>query len=218
MELALARTRVRAPFGGRIASVRVVPGHQVNPGDELLTVLDIDPVRVEVQVLESEVGHLRAGASAAITFAAFPGETFTGRIETINPQVDEVTRQAKVTVTVPNRDGRILPGMYAEVILDSRRLPDRLLVPVSAVLERDVDRRTMLFVFSGQGTDGIAEWRYVTPGRSNSRFVEILAEPEAGIGTVAAGEIVLVGGHRSLTHGARVRLTENAVAEGGRPR
>lgn len=215
-QLALERSRVTAPFGGRVASVRVVPGQQVNVGDELLTVVDLDPIRVEVQVLESEVGHLRAGGSAAVIFAAFPGETFTGRIETINPLVDQNTRQAKVTVVVPNRDGRILPGMYASVVLDARRLPDRILVPRSAILERDVDRRTMLFVFSGQGTDGVAEWRYVTPGLGNSKYVEIVANPETGM--VEPGEIVLVSGHYTLTHGARVRLTENAAAEGGRPR
>ena len=215
-ELALARSRVRAPFGGRVASVKVVPGQQVNAGDELLTVVDLDPIRVEVQVLESEVGHLRAGGGAAITFAAFPGEPFSGRIATINPLVDQTTRQAKVTVVVPNPNGRILPGMYANVVLDARRLPDRILVPRSAILERDVDRRTMLFVFSGEGTDGVAEWRYVTPGLGNSTYVEIVENPDTKM--VEPGEIVLVSGHYTLTHGARIRLTENATAEGGRPR
>lgn len=216
-ELALERTRVVAPFAGRVASVMVVPLQQVSVGDELLTVVDIDPIRVEVQVLESEVVHLRAGGGAAITFAAFPGETFRGRISTINPIVDD-TRHAKVTVTVPNDDGRILPGMYANVILDARRLPDRILVPRSAILERDVDRRTMLFVFDGEGTEGIAEWRYVTPGLGNSTHVEIIENPEQGISIVEPGEIVLVSGHYTLTHGARIRLVENVAVEGGRPR
>ncbi|MGD8278381.1 MAG: hypothetical protein PVH00_10165, partial [Gemmatimonadota bacterium] len=84
--------------------------------------------------------------------------------------------------------------------------------------ERDVDRRTMLFVFDGEGTEGTAEWRYVTPGLRNSKYVQIIEDPEPGIGVVEPGEIVLVGGHYTLTHGARIRLTENAAAEGGRPR
>jgi HlyD family secretion protein len=217
-ELALERTRVTAPFGGRVASVKVVPGQQVNVGDELMTVLDLDPIRIEVQVLESEVGNLRTGGGAVLTLAAFPGEAFHGRVETVNPLVDETTRKAKVTVSVPNRDARILPGMYANVVLDARHIPDCILVPVSAILERDIDRRTMLFVFDGQGTDGAAEWRYVTPGLRNSKYVQIIENPEPGIGVVKPGEIVLVGGHYTLTHGAPVRLTANAAAEGGRPR
>lgn len=217
-ELALARTHVTAPFGGRVASVKVVPGQQVNVGDELMTVLDLNPIRVEVDVLEANVGKLKAGGGAVLTFSAFPGETFHGRIETINPLVDDVLRHGKVTVSLPNPDARILPGMYANVVLDARHIPDCLLVPVSAILEREVDRRTMLFVFNGEGTEGTAEWRYVTPGQRNSKYVQIIENPEPGIGTVKAGEIVLVGGQNTLQHGTPVRLTENAAVEGGRPR
>jgi len=74
----------------------------------------------------------------------------------------------------------------------------------------------MLFVFSGNGTEGTAEWRYVTVGLGNSRYVEIIDNPETKM--VEPGEIVLVGGHMTLTHGARIKLTENAAVEGGRPR
>jgi RND family efflux transporter MFP subunit len=216
-ELNLARTKVIAPFGGRVASVKVVPGQYVNAGEELMQVLEISPIKVEVQVLESEVGHLAAGGGARMTFAAFPGETFTGRIETINPLVDNVTRQSKVTVSVPNPGGRILPGMYANVVLDARHISNSILVPRSAVLERDVDRRTMLFVFDGEGQEGLAEWRYVTVGLGNSQYVQILESEETDM--VRPGEIVLTEGHMMLTHGARVQLTENVRAvEGGRPR
>ncbi|NIP83300.1 MAG: HlyD family efflux transporter periplasmic adaptor subunit, partial [Gemmatimonadetes bacterium] len=54
--LELARTRVRAPFPGRVASIEVVEGQRVSPGDSLMTVVDLDPIKVEVQVLEAEVG------------------------------------------------------------------------------------------------------------------------------------------------------------------
>ncbi len=213
-ELNLSRTRVLAPFGGRVASIAVVSGQHVNSGDELMTIVDLDPIRVEVQVLESEVGYLSAGGTARIVFAAFPGETFEGRIATINPLVDQQTRTARVTVVVPNPGARILPGFFADVTLDARRLPDRVMVPRRAVLERD--GRPMLFVFSGEGTTGVAEWRYVTPGLGNSMVVEILDHPETKM--VEAGEIVLIDGHYTLTHGARIRITENVAAEGGRPR
>lgn len=217
-QLNLERTRVLAPFAGRVASVKIVAGQQVSQGEELLTVLDIDPIKVEVQVLESEIGYLAAGRGAKVSFAAFPGETFNGRISTINPLVDEKTRAAKVTILVSNRQGRILPGFYAKVSLDARRIPDVLLVPRSAILERDVDRRTLLFVFNGEGDTGTAEWRYVKVGRGNANLVEIvLDDPDPQFKRVEPGEIVLVRGHTTLTHGARVRLADNAAAEGGRP-
>jgi HlyD family secretion protein len=209
----LERTEIRAPFAGRAASVKAVDGQNARVGDELLTVVDLDPLRVEVQVLEGEVGLLSQGNHARIRFAAFPGETFLGRIETINPVVERETRTARVTVTIPNPDGRILPGMYARVSLEARKFPDRILVPRSAVLERD--RRTMLFVFEGEDDVGLAKWRYVTTGFSNDSVIEIVQNPETEM--VEPGERVLTDGHYTLIHDARVRIVESVASEGGRP-
>jgi len=175
--------------------------------------VDLNPIRVEVQVLESEVGLLAAGRRAVVSFAAFPGEQFVGRVATINPMVDRDTRTAKVTVTIPNPDGRILPGMYARVALEARKFPDRILVPRAAVLERD--RRTMLFVYEGDGPTGLAKWRYVTTGLANDSLVEIVPNPETEM--VQPGEQVLVDGHYTLIHDARVRLVANVRESGGRP-
>jgi RND family efflux transporter MFP subunit len=214
-KLDLSRTELRAPFGGRVASVKVVPGQWVTQGTELLTIVDINRIKVEVQVLEGEVGLLTPGRSARVQFAAFPAEVFRGRIETINPIVDK-TGFAKVVVSLPNPGGRILPGMFARVSLDARQLPDRIMVPRTAILERD-DRRKMVFVFKGEGTRGQAEWRYVTTGAENETMVEIVENPETFM--VKPGEIVLTAGHHTLTHDARIRLVQNtAREEGARPR
>ncbi|MFQ6046897.1 MAG: efflux RND transporter periplasmic adaptor subunit [Gemmatimonadales bacterium] len=212
-QLELERARVRAPFGGRVADLQVVAGQWVNAGDELLTVVDIDPIKVEVQVLESEVPLLAEGRGATISFAAFPGETFSGQIATINPLVESGTRTARVTVEIPNPEGRILPGMYARVSLEARKLPDRVLVPRSAILERD--RRTMLFVFEGENDVGYAKWRYVTTGLANDSLVEIVENSETDM--VAPGEWVLTDGHYTLIHDAYVRLVQSVRAAGGRP-
>ncbi len=211
--LELTRTNIQAPFAGRAASIRVVEGQFARIGDELLTVVDLDPVKVEVQVLEGEVGYLDPGRRASVSFSAFPGETFIGRIETINPVVEQQTRTARVTVLVPNPDGRILPGMYARVSLEAQTFADRLLVPRAAILERD--RRTMLFVFEGEGSEGLAKWRYVTTGLMNDSLVELVPNPETDM--VEPGEIVLVDGHYTLTHDAPIRLVTDVRAAGGRP-
>ena len=143
-----ARSRVDAPFGGRVADLRVVPGQHVNAGAELLTIVDLDPIKVEVNVLEAEIGLLGEGRRASVRFAAFPGESFEGRIATVNPVVDPEKRTGRVTVLLPNRVGRMKPGMYAEVSLAATSFADRLLVPRAAILERgEGRRRTMLFVY-----------------------------------------------------------------------
>ncbi len=207
-ELDLERTAVRAPFPGYVADLRVVEGDHVAAGAELLTLVDLDPIKVEANVLEREVANISPGRGVRVTFAAFPGELFEGRVETVNPVLSS-DRTARVTILLPNPGGRIRPGMYASVNLEAEGLPDRVLVPRSAILERD--SRTMLFVFE----EGRARWRYVTTGRENDEFVEILENPDTDI--VRPGEVVLTNGHQYLFHEAPVRLVENVAAEGGRP-
>lgn len=213
-ELQLDRTRVAAPFGGRVADLQVVEGQYVTPGTELMTIVDLDPIKVEAQVLEAELGSLAAGRRAEVSFAAFPGEVFVGRIETINPIVDPDSRTGRVTILLSNPRGRIKPGMYAEIALDAEALPDRVMVPREAILERD--GRPMLYVYEEEERGGVAKWRYVNPGRANDTYFEVLPEgPEQGF--VEPGEIVLVDGHHYLAHDTAVRLVENVAAEGGRP-
>ncbi len=213
--LDLSRTRSAMPFGGIVASIKVAAGQYIRAGDEILTLQALDPIKVEVQVLESEIGYLARGREAIASFAAFPGERFIGRIETINPIVESATRTARVTVSVPNHTGRILPGMYARVALAAREFSNRTLAPRSAILERD--RRPMLFVFEAEGAagEGRAKWRYVTTGLANDSLVEIVEHPETQ--TVQPGEIVLTGGHYTLIHDAKIRVVTNAQAAGGRP-
>jgi len=156
------------------------------------------------------VVHLSEGRQATLVFTAFPGETFTGRIETINPVVDPQTNTARVTVHIPNPDGRIKPGMYAEADLEAQQFADRILVPKTAIRETD-DRRYFLFVLE----NGRAKWRYVTLGLENDYYVELRESSETE--WVTPGEIVLVDGHQMLPHDAAVELVDDPAAAGGRP-
>lgn len=215
----LERTRVSAPFAGRVADLRVVEGQWVQAGTELLEVADLDPIRVDVHVLETEVPSLAPGRPAAVTFAAYPNEVFRGRILTVNPRVEQDTRTARVSVEVANPGGRILPGMYAHVALDALRFPDRVLVPRSAILERDhtrANRGSMVFVYEGDERQGRAKWRYVTTGMENDSLVEIVPDPDTEM--VEPGEVVLTNGHHTLIHDAAIRVVESVRTESeGRP-
>jgi RND family efflux transporter MFP subunit len=210
-EITLSRATVRAPFPGRVADLQVVEGQHVSPGAEVLTLVDLNPIKVEVQVLEAEIGYLAEGRRATVSFAAFPGETFTGRIATINPVVDPDTRTARVTLLLNNADGRIKPGMYARVSLEAQYFPDRIIVPRTAILERD--RRPMLFVYEGDSTRGRAKWRYVTTGLVSDSLVELVPNEETSM--VEPGEVVLVDGHFYLQHDAPVQLVEALSAGQG---
>jgi len=208
----LDRTTVLSPFGGRVADLQVVLGQWVSSGTDLLTVVDLNPIKVQVHALERELPLLAEGRLARATFTAFPGETFQGRVATINPRVDPENGMGRVTVLFDNPDGRIKPGMSAQVIIDAQAFADRVLVPREAILERD--GRLIVFVFKPDGANGRADWRYVTTGRENENLVELTRGDE---GFVDPGEIVLTEGHHYLAHDAAVRLVDDPSREGGRP-
>lgn len=210
-QLNMEKTRITAPFGGRIADLRVVEGQYVGAGTELLTVVTLDPIKVSVSVLEAHVVQLEEGRLAHLDFLAMPDTVFEGTVETINPIVDLETNTTRVTVLLPNPDARIRPGMYADALVEAQKIPDVIQVPRTAIRETD-DRRTHLFVYK----EGRAEWVYVPLGRQNETMVELLGEPGTQF-WVEPGSIVLVEGHQSIIHDGAVELVEDVAVAGGRP-
>ncbi len=203
----LSKTRITAPFPGRVANLGVSRGARLDAGDSVATVLDLSQVEVDVDVLQERVPHLAPGRRARVRFTALPGDTFPGRVATINPLVDEASSTVRVTVRLENPEARVLPGMHATVQIAGRRYPDRRFVPRVSVVERQ--RRDVVFVFAPSDSApavGRAKWTYVGTGLENDRFVEIGPEEEGGEAP-GAGQVVLVEGHTTLTHDARVRLT-----------
>lgn len=203
----LSKTRIRAPFAGRVANLSVSRGARLEARDSVATILDLSRVEVDVDVLQEQAPHLEPGRRARVRFTALPGDTFPGRVATINPMVDEGTATVRITVRLRNPEARVLPGMYARVQVAGRRYPDRLSVDREALVERQ--RRQVVFLFAPSDSApgvGRARWTYVSTGLENDRWVEIGPEEEGG-DVPAPGEIVLVEGHTTLTHDARVRLT-----------
>jgi membrane fusion protein, multidrug efflux system len=194
------RATFRAPFGGTVDQVHAVVGQRVGAGDAIATVVDLGSLIVEAAVLEHDLPLVRRGATASVSLAAAGDRAYAGRVLAVLPLVDTTTRAGRALVRVRTGDGLLRPGMYADVELEATRLPDRVVVPSAAIIERD--GRPLVFRYH----EGRAEWVYVTPGRSNGRETEILPDSATGRAAVAAGETVLVEGHLTLTHDAPVRL------------
>jgi len=196
--LNLERTRVTAPFAGRVANLRLQTGQRVAPGEPVATLLQDRRLKVEVDVLESDVVGLQQGATAQVYVPALGGPSdpqarLEGTIWAINPQVDAETGTARVTVAVPNPERRLVAGLYADVRLETGRLSDRLVVHDDAVLVRQ--GRDLVFVVE----DGRAQWTYVDVGARSGAYAEITSG-------VAPGDTVAVDGHYALAHDAPVRV------------
>ncbi len=201
----LQKTEFRAPYSGRVANLAVDVGSRIGPGDSIATIVDVSSVDVDVQVLESEIAAVARDREAMVRFTAFPGEEFTGVVVSVNPVVDPASHVGRVTVRLRNPEARFLPGMHANVRIAGSLYEDRVSVPKEAIVERS--RREVVFVFEPTeegGDTGLAKWRYVTTGLENEDWVEIVPSDETDM--VQEGELVLIGGHTTLTHDARVRL------------
>ncbi len=192
--LQLNRARIRAPFAGRVADLQVEVGQHVGPGQVLMRLLDDRRMKVEVDVLEADLVHIRSGASAWVRLPALGDTVVAGVVHTVNPRIDPKTGAGRVTVAVPNPEGRLLAGMFAYVALETRTLPDRLVVPAEAVLVRQ--GRDLVFVIR----NGRAQWTYVTTGPRSGDHVVLLDG-------VAPGDTVAVSGHHALAHDAPVEVT-----------
>jgi multidrug efflux pump subunit AcrA (membrane-fusion protein) len=138
-----------------------------------------------------------------VTAAAAPDRVVNGRIAAILPIVDSATRAGRAVIRLAN-PGVLRHGMYADVRLEATRLPDRILVPYPAVIERD--GRPLVFV----AKDGRAQWVYVNPGRTNGIEYEILPDSATGRIPLQPGDQVLVEGHLTLTHDAPVQVIRRA--------
>ncbi len=203
------RATITAPFEGVVDQVSVAAGERVSPGQDVARVVDTGRLRVEAQVLEHDLPYIRVGGEAWVSAAA-SGTPVRGRIAALLPLVDTAARAGRVIVAVepggrgterpPLSGSSLMPGMYADVRLEATRLPDRILVPARAVIERD--GRPLVFAVKRSR----AQWVYIVPGRSNGVETEVLPDSATGRIPLAPGDTVLVEGHLTLTHDAPVRL------------
>jgi RND family efflux transporter MFP subunit len=182
----LAYTQIVAPFDG------VVARRQVNRGDlvqgatatrtlpsagSLFTVQRIDMIRVFCDVPENDVPHLNVGDPAMVKPSGFDGRQFVGKVTRFSLRLDPETRNMRTEIDLPNSDGRLYPGMYAEVSLAMSRHPSALTIPTAALGSDGVgnfvytitdDRITRLAVGTGLTDDGRTE---VTAGLSEGTQV-----------------------------------------------
>lgn len=198
-ELEMKKRTVTAPFDGVITDIKIVEGKNVNSAEESMTIVDYKNIQIAAEVLENEIPALKTGRKVTIDFIAIPGKVYQGSISAISPLINSEKKTGKVYINIPNPDLQIRPGMYARVRLDAHIFNGRLLVPRSAVLERDGKR--LVFIVK----NGRAQWEYIRTGLENEEYIEIIPDSEIGILGVHEGDLVITDGHFSLAHDVKVR-------------
>ena len=165
---------VRSPISG------VVTARNYDSGDlfasmPVLHVMQIDPVKIKVNVPEQHFPNVRMGMPVSVKTDLFPDLTFAGRVSLIHPALDTSTRTFTVEVSVPNHYSTLRPGMYARSTFDMGKKPG-VLIPDVAVQKQVGSAERYVYVIK----NGRAERRSVKVGRQVEGSVDILSGVEAG--------------------------------------
>ena len=208
----IERKTVRAPFSGILGIRHVNLGQYLSGGDALVTLQSLNPIYVNFGVPQQETPNMRLGRTVHVTVGDAAGGGFVGRITAVDSIVNEATRNVQVQATLPNREGRLRPGMFvqAEVVLSANR--SMTTVPVSSISYAPYG--DSVFVVSdlkdadGRTYRGVRQ-QFVKLGGSRGDQVAIVSG-------VKPGDEVVTSGVFKLRNGAAV-FVNNKVRPGNNP-
>lgn len=194
--LALSRTRITAPIGGRLNEIKAKQGNFLAVGDPVAQILQLDQVKVAVGIPESDVAAIFDLEEAEVIIEALGKRRVKGRKVFLSRQPRTLARLYDLELKVPNPDGHILPGMFARVELVKRVFNRALALPLYAVITQGDER----FVYIEN--DNRAEKRNIKMGMLVGWQVHVTSG-------LAAGDRVIVVGHRFLDKGQPVEVIKN---------
>jgi len=189
----IADANVKAPIGGRIVQKDIEPGEYITVGKVLGRVLDVDRLKVQVPVNESDVYQLRQGQAVKVSADVFPGRTFNGRISYIAPQGSD-EHNYPVEITIDNANG-LKAGTFVNADFSQKSNQKALQIPRSALVESV--KNPYVFV----ANNNVATRRAITIGRDFGDSIEVLSGLKAGDQVVTTGQL-------NLSDGKPVQITK----------
>jgi membrane fusion protein (multidrug efflux system) len=199
MEARMGKTAIRAPFSGTIGLRQVSVGDYVKEGQDMVNLESIDPLKVDFRVPELALSQVKDGQTIQITLDAIPDKAYDGKVFAINPLIDANGRSIVIRAQVPNRDGKLRPGMFARVKLFTSGSKDTLVVPEESLFPLGDDKYVYKVV------DGKATRQKIEIGQRREGRVEVVSG-------LAADDVVVTAGVIKLREGAPVAIVNAAPA------
>jgi membrane fusion protein (multidrug efflux system) len=134
LQATIAKKTIRAPFEGRVAIRQVELGQVVSPGTLVASLQSVNPIHADFWLPQQALTDLTTGMKVRLRTDVFPQQTWEGAVTTINPEVDVSTRNVRIRATFPNPDGRLRPGMFANVEVISPEKRPVLIIPATAII------------------------------------------------------------------------------------
>jgi membrane fusion protein (multidrug efflux system) len=190
----LAYARITAPFSGVVTKRNLDPGALLSANNTaMFTLMDLDAMKIVVNVLEKDIPLVSIGAKASLRVDAFPGKRFEGAITRFSNAVDLSTRTMAVQIDIPNPDHLLKPGMFASVTLVVDVHMGAITVPTPALLKDE--KGFFLYALNGNS----AHRKPLTLGIEQNGRTEILAGLDGS-------ETIITTGQQFVKDGAPVTL------------
>ncbi|KJS22279.1 MAG: RND transporter [Pseudomonas sp. BRH_c35] len=209
LRASLSKKRILAPFSGTIGIRQVDVGDYIAAGTPIATLQDLTTLYVDFFLAEQHVPLLKLGQRVQLQVAAYPGERFEGVISALNPKVETTTRNVQVRAELGNPDGRLLPGMFADLQVLLPTETAQVVVPETAITYT-LYGNSVLLVTEGTPPEGVSsdepylvvERRFVTTGERRDGLTVVLDGLEGGEQVITAGQL-------KLDSGAHVAIAES---------
>jgi RND family efflux transporter MFP subunit len=185
-------TVVAAPIAGFVSDRSADVGEYVSPQQKVATIVNVNPLRVRIDIPEQAITQIHVGESVSVSVAAYTDRSFAGRVARISPSVTASSRTLTVEAEVDNPKAELKPGQFATVRILLPQTEPAVLVPLRAL--RTISGSTYVFVIK----NGFAEQRLVQPGQAEGELVEL----KTG---VKADETVAISNVDQLSDGAAIR-------------
>lgn len=177
----LDKTQIRAPYDGVLGLRLVSIGDYLSPGEDIVNLEVLDPLKVDFRVPQKAVSQVRIGQIVELTLDTFGGERFQGRIIALNPRLDEVGRSQAIRAQVANSDYRLKPGQFVKVSVILAERAKALVIPEEAVMPMG----QLLFV--NLVVDGKVERRQIRIGQRLRGRAEVVEGLQGDETVISAG-------------------------------
>ncbi len=166
LQTQIAKTEIRAPFGGVIGLRNVSNGAYITPSTVITTLQQVDPLKMDFSVPEKYSQSISKGDPLKLKVDGFE-QTFTGKIFAIEPKIDEATRTIKVRALLQNGNTRLMPGSFAKVDLGLKELDNALMIPSQCVIPEARSKKVIVV------KAGVAQFVKVETGVRTESQVQI---------------------------------------------
>lgn len=190
----IAETEIFAPFDGVVGLRYISEGGYVTPNMLVATMQDIDPIKAEFSVPEKYARQLKTNLAVTL-YVGDQKEAYSGTVYAVESKIDPGTRTMKARATLPNRDGRLIPGSFAKVEIVLENIKDALVIPAQAIIPEAAGQKSYLCV------NGKAKSVPVITGIRGDRGIQIISG-------LVTGDTLIITGLLQLTEGRSVQITK----------